>query len=104
MKRLAAALALIGLVTLPVFHANAQPVPSGTSLASGSGRFVYGQVSNFRRDQFMLDTQTGKLWQLQCLTPSDKDPSSCIQPGLIPVVYTDLDGKPIGLNPTGTGK
>lgn len=33
-------------------------------LSAPGGRFVFGQTSEFRRDQFMLDTQTGRLWQI----------------------------------------
>lgn len=32
--------------------------------ADGSGRFVMGQISDFRADQFLLDTKTGRLWQI----------------------------------------
>ena len=32
-------------------------------LTSQSGRFVFGQVSE-SKNEFLLDTQTGKLWQL----------------------------------------
>lgn len=34
------------------------------NLSSQNGRFVFGQISGLARDQYMLDTQTGKLWQL----------------------------------------
>lgn len=33
-------------------------------LAAANGRYVFGQISPLRADQFMLDTQTGRLWQL----------------------------------------
>lgn len=35
-----------------------------SQLSSASGRFVFGQVSDMARDQFMLDTQTGQLWSI----------------------------------------
>ena len=38
--------------------------PAQKVLSSSSGRFVFGQISDFRRDQFLLDTQTGRLWQM----------------------------------------
>jgi hypothetical protein len=31
-------------------------------LSTPGGRFVFGQVSSFRKDQYMLDTSTGRLW------------------------------------------
>lgn len=33
-------------------------------LSSPSGKFVLGQISDFRKDQFLLNTQTGEIWQL----------------------------------------
>ena len=33
-------------------------------LATEGGRFVFGQVSSLRKDQYMLDTKTGRLWQI----------------------------------------
>ena len=33
-------------------------------LSSPGGRYVFGQVSTFRRDQFLLDTQTGRMWEV----------------------------------------
>jgi hypothetical protein len=36
----------------------------GNFLSAGSGRFVFGQISSYRRDQFMLDTYTGRIWQV----------------------------------------
>jgi hypothetical protein len=35
-------------------------------LSSSLGRYVFGQVSDFRVDRFMLDTQTGRLWVASC--------------------------------------
>lgn len=33
-------------------------------LSSEGGRFIFGQVSEHRADQYMLDTQTGMLWRM----------------------------------------
>ena len=33
-------------------------------LSSSAGRFVFGQVSDSNKDQFMLDTFTGRLWRI----------------------------------------
>jgi hypothetical protein len=48
------------------FVAAAQPAAQGAhgALSSSNGRYVFGQISEFRKDQFMLDTQTGRLWQI----------------------------------------
>ena len=33
-------------------------------LSSESGRFVFGQISDSKKDKFMLDTNTGRLWRI----------------------------------------
>lgn len=35
-----------------------------SALSSPIGKYVYGQISEFGKDKFMLDTQTGRLWRL----------------------------------------
>lgn len=66
----------------------AEPVevvpPQNKILGSYSGRFVFGQISGLGRDQYMLDTQTGRLWQLV----ETKDKSTLLQ--MIP--YRHLSG------------
>ena len=51
----------------------AQPLGLGSSkiqqpqqkiLSSDNGRFVFGQISGSSKDQFMLDTATGRLWRI----------------------------------------
>ena len=34
------------------------------ALSSQNGRFVFGQISGSGKDQFMLDTRTGRIWQI----------------------------------------
>ncbi|MBW1803708.1 MAG: hypothetical protein JRJ85_23620 [Deltaproteobacteria bacterium] len=41
-----------------------QPAPRYEVLSSKSGRFVFGQISGSSKDQFMLDTLTGRLWRI----------------------------------------
>jgi hypothetical protein len=57
---------VLSALTLHVFAWAADPVkvvsPSKT-LSGEGGRFVFGQISEYRRDQYMLDTRTGRLWQ-----------------------------------------
>ena len=53
-------------------------------LGVDGGRYVFGQVSNFRRDQYMLDTTTGRIWQI--VEDSDK------RLKLQPVPYKQLTG------------
>lgn len=43
-------------------------------LNSSQGRYAFGQVSDYRKDQYMLDTQTGRLWRMTCVaTAADKN-------------------------------
>lgn len=51
----------------------------GGQLSSQNGRFVYGQISEVRADQFLLDTQTGQMWQMV----KTKDGSTMLEPVLI---------------------
>ena len=83
MKNCIRLLILVSLFFSAVANA-ADPVdvrpPQQKILASSTGRFVFGQISEFRRDQYMLDTQTGRLWQTAC-SKSEKgastSPDSC---------------------------
>ena len=42
----------------------AQKVSSEKVLSSGTGRYVFGQISDSGKDQYMLDTLTGRLWRI----------------------------------------
>ena len=61
-------------VLLSVMNTYAQPFgmmsqqpqkePQHRLLSSANGRFVFGQISDSNKDQFMLDTFTGRLWRI----------------------------------------
>lgn len=68
-----------------IAHAEVPEAP-GTVLSTAGGRYVFGQVSSARRDQFMLDTQTGQLWQLVCLHAAQGEPP-CSKVTLVAVQY-----------------
>lgn len=38
--------------------------PPQKILTAEGARFVFGQVSDFRADQFLLDTKTGRMWKI----------------------------------------
>ncbi len=40
------------------------PEPEHGVLAAPAGRYVFGQISDSSKDQFMLDTHTGRLWRM----------------------------------------
>jgi len=70
--------------------------PQQKVLSSSNARYVFGQISEYRRDQYMLDTQTGRLWQI--VTRKGKNPDGSEAPGdgfliLDPVPYSDINGK-----------
>ena len=60
----------------------------GSALSAPGGRFVYGQVSSARSDQYLLDTQTGRLWQMQC-AKKGAEPYSCEANVLTPVLFSE---------------
>ena len=68
------AMPLLLLVWVDATAVYAQPLGLGSSkiqqppqhkvLSSDNGRFVFGQISDSSKDQFMLDTATGRLWRI----------------------------------------
>jgi hypothetical protein len=50
----------------PFGMASSQPqaAPEFKVLCSATGRYVFGQISDSSKDQFMLDTLTGRLWRI----------------------------------------
>ena len=62
----------IGMATgVPLVHAQfgigqppVQKISSEKVLSSGAGRYVFGQISDSSKDQYMLDTLTGRLWRI----------------------------------------
>jgi hypothetical protein len=53
-------------------------------LSSENGRYVFGQISDHRADQYMLDSKTGKLW----IVSIDSNTGSRY---LVQVEYSSLD-------------
>jgi len=54
-------------------------------LSSPNGRFVFGQISDSSKDQYMLDTWTGRLWRIS--------ESGEIGKFLAPIPYKTKDGR-----------
>ena len=73
-------------------HVHAQTTTFSALSASG-GRYVFGQISEYRRDQLMLDTQTGRLWQMACFQKDPTDLKTCIEFGLQPVPFLNARGE-----------
>ena len=60
-------------VLLGYMSISAQPIgimsqqrekPRQEILSCANGRFVFGQISDSSKDQFMLDTLSGRLWRI----------------------------------------
>lgn len=60
-------------------------------LAADGGRYVLGQISDARRDQYLLDTKTGRVWEVIEYTPRPNADGTSAQPRtmLRPVRYLD---------------
>ena len=54
-------------------------------LSRPNGRFVFGQISESSKDQYMLDTWTGRLWRMT--------ENSQVGKFLTPIPYKRKDGK-----------
>ena len=49
---------------LGIMSQKSQKAVARDVLSSQDGRYVFGQVSESDKDKFMLDTRTGRLWQI----------------------------------------
>ena len=73
----------------------AQPVSApGSVLSAPGGRFVFGQVSDAARHQYLLDTQTGRLWSIKCIVEDASSADAlksprCLYQRLDPVFFDD---------------
>jgi hypothetical protein len=80
---------------------------AGNTKSDEQGRFVFKQISDNRRDQFMIDTATGRLWNVVCKKVKDNSGESTAgdcsdgMSVLVPVYYvTFVDGrKTVSLTP-----
>jgi hypothetical protein len=77
---LSPAFAQFGLTPSP-----SQKLSSQGVLCSGIGRYVFGQISDSNKDQYMLDTETGRLWRI--------GESSDLGTHLRAIPYKDEQGK-----------
>lgn len=94
-------IAALAAAVIPCF-AQTSTSPPGSVMSSQGGRFVLGQLSSFRRDQFMLDTQSGRAWTLVCTKTPENDPMGCALWALQPVLYLDTGGHSVGVVPSAT--
>lgn len=88
---------IVAVLMLAALNAHAQSTPGISVLASPVGRYVFGQIGTFRSDQYLLDTQTGRLWKVSCIK-SDGG-VGCETIGLLPAVFVDTNGSTVGTSP-----
>lgn len=65
--------------------------PQQKILSSENGRYMFGQISELHADQFMVDTQTGRVWQ-KVVSTIDKDGQDAEVEVFQPVPYVNPDG------------
>jgi len=83
-----AAVIFTAVPALGQFGLGPQPAaipPTGKVLGCAGGRFVFGQISDSSKDQYMLDTHTGRLWRI--------GESSDVGTHLRVIPYKDEEGK-----------
>jgi hypothetical protein len=56
------------LLLVPTIAASEQPPNTKTP---SNGRYQLVQLSEFRRDRFLIDTQTGRMWMASCEVPGE---------------------------------
>jgi len=73
-------------VFVTLAHASSAMAQDNTPNALGvpGGRYVFGQISSMRADQFLLDTHTGRVWQI---VVNEKGLRS-----FSPIPYQSIDG------------
>lgn len=57
-------IAFLALSSLSARNALAREKSASPVLTAPGGRFVLGQISEFPADQYLLDTQTGRVWRI----------------------------------------
>lgn len=71
----------------------------GSVLSTQGGRYVFGQISEYRRDQYLLDSQSGRVWQVICVAKDKDDSKQCNLTALSPMYFTDTKGDLSGVTP-----
>jgi hypothetical protein len=55
---------LIAVLIMAAIVSSQESKSTGRILGSSTGRYVLGQISDNAKEQFLFDTQTGRLWRL----------------------------------------
>jgi hypothetical protein len=90
--------AVLSLLTTGAFSQSVSA--PGSVLSASGGRYVFGQVSEARRDQYLLDTQTGRLWRPVCMSYDKDDSKKCTGTVMEPMEFLDAKGNLAGAMPS----
>lgn len=96
MKRLAVLCAM-----LVAASAQAQEPPKRQMLSSQNGRFVMGQIGEYASSQYLIDTQTGRVWEVVNMTDGKGNTTGS---ALRQVKFVTADGTPWGVEPPPASK
>lgn len=73
-------------------------MPSGV-LAAPGGRYVFGQVNQFAKYQFLLDTQTGRMWSVIKYCADVAKPETCEDAVLKPLLFESANRESTSVTP-----
>ena len=62
--------AVIFAALIAASSVQAQEAPRRPALASTNGRFVLGQIGDYVSSQYLIDTFTGRVWEVVNMTDS----------------------------------
>lgn len=82
---------VFGLALLAAVTSTYAADAPGAVLSAPGGRFAFGQIGSGRVDQYLLDTQTGKVWQMQC-AKKGAEPFSCEVNVFVPLLFSESGG------------
>ena len=88
--RVLALLALMAAAETAFGDDSAPLKPGSKVLSAPNGRYQFGQISDYRKDQYMLDTQTGRLWVIKSVTRGSDSPGAEGDLILDPIPYEGL--------------
>ncbi len=86
MKLLLMVFAIVGATSVVAKEPETKGIDFETNVLTAPGaRYVLGQISKNRKDQYLLNTETGRVWQLVI----DKEGTLFLQP----IFFQSLQGK-----------
>jgi len=64
MKKIITLVTLLAASSASIYAVPAKDIAPDNKTLSSANRYVFNQISDFRKDQYMLDTHTGRLWRI----------------------------------------